>query len=251
MKHIDEIKDENKKNKLKIIRITIQTILIVGILALAVFAIIKLYPIFMKINDDEVYRQMIIDKISSYGSFSWLILIGIQIIQTILAVIPSGPVVIITGMMYNPWIAALICLVGQTIGAVIVIYLVKIFGYTFISLFIDPEQTKKFKILQDGKRCGVLMFSYLLIPLLPKDPIAFIVPFTKVKVKHFIWINLVARAPMTIVTSLLGSSIMTGEYIIAIVLGCLCAVLAALCFVFNKRIVDFIDKIIIKINTSR
>lgn len=252
-----KIKDEDieldgkKKNKLKIIRIVIQAILIVGILVLAVFAVIKLYPIFMKINDDEAYRQMIIDKISAYGNFSWLILIGIQIVQTILAVIPSGPVVIITGIMYNPWVASIICLVGQTLGAVIVIYLVKLFGYTFISLFIDPEQTKKFKILQDGKRCGVLMFSYLLIPLLPKDPIAFIVPFTKVKVKHFIWINLVARTPMTIVTSFLGSSIVTGNYIISLVLGIICGILALLCFIFNKKIVDYIDKITMKINTSK
>lgn len=245
-KKVHEELSEEKKKLLKILRIVIQALLLGGLLAVCIIAVINLYPIFMRINNDEIFRQEIVDQISSTGGFSWIILIGIQIIQAVLAVIPAGPVVIITGMIYNPFVATIICLVGQTIGAIIVIYLVKLFGYTFISLFIDPEQTKKFKILQDGKRCGVLMFSYLLIPLLPKDPIAFIVPFTKVKVKHFIWINLVARTPMTIVSVIFGNSLMTGEYLIAIILGVICAILALLCFIFNKRIVDFIDKLTIK-----
>lgn len=237
---------EKKKKNLKIARIIIQAILLGGILAVCIVAILKLYPIFMKINSDEIYRQELVEQIKSTGGFSWLILVGIQIIQTILAVIPAGPVVIISGMIYNPFLATIICLVGQTIGAVIVIYLVKLFGYTFISLFIDPEQTKKFKILKDGKRCGVLMFSYLLIPLLPKDPIAFIVPFTKVKVKHFVWINLLARTPMTIVSVIFGNSLMTGQYLLAIILGGACAILALLCFIYNKKIVNIIDKLTMK-----
>lgn len=87
------------------------------------------------------------------------------------------------------------------------------------------------------------MFSYLLIPFLPKDPIAFIVPFTKVKIRYFILINLFARLPMTIVSVIFGNSVITGNYIASIVIGSISFILALLCFIFNKKIIDILDKI--------
>ncbi len=238
--------EEEKKKKLRIIRITIQVILLVVLIGICIYAMIQLYPIFERVQKDEECRNYIIEQLNSFGSFSWIILMLLQVVQTVLAIIPAGPVVIVTGMMYHPALAVIICLVGQTLGALVVIGLVKLFGYSFLALFIDPEQPKKFKLLQDGKRCGVLMFSYLLIPFLPKDPIAFIVPFTKVKVRWFILINIIARTPITIVSVLFGNTLITGNFTVGIIIGCLSAVVAGLCFIFNKKIVAFIDKITTK-----
>ncbi len=235
--------DNNKRNKYKIIRLIIQAFILLLILAVIIFACIKLYPIFNRMQKDEIYLNEVLNKINSYGSISWLILIGMQVLQTILAVVPAGPIVMITGMLYNPFLAVVICLVGQTLGALAVIGLVKLFGYSFLALFIDPEQPKKLKLLDDGPRCGVLIFSYLLIPCLPKDPITFIVPFTKLKIRYFLIIQFFAKIPMTIVTVVLGNSLVTGNYIIAIILGGFSLILAILCFIFNKRIVNFIEKI--------
>lgn len=234
--------EEDKKKKYKIIRIIIQCALICLILGIAIYGCVLLYPIFVRMQNDEAYLEEVLTKIRSYGNISWLILIGMQILQTVLAIIPAGPVVILSGMLYHPAIAVIICLVGQTLGALLVIGLVKLFGYSFIALFVDPEQSRKFKILEDGKRCGVLMFSYLLIPFLPKDPIAFIVPFTKVKIRYFILINTIARLPMTIVSVIFGNSIMTGNYMISIIIGSISFLLAVLCFVFNKKIVSWLDR---------
>ncbi len=240
--------EDQKKIKLKRIRIILQLIVILVLIAAAIYATIKLYPIYKRVQDDEAFRDQIVERIQGFGGFAWAIIIGIQLIQTVLAVIPAGPVVIVTGMIYPPAIAVIISLVGQTLGAVLVIGLVKLFGNSFISLFIDPEQPKKFKLLEDGKRCGVLMFSYLLIPLLPKDPIAFIVPFTKVKVRYFLLINLVARTPMTIVSVVFGNSIISGNMIVAIIIACISGVLALICFIFNKKIVELIDRLTDKKN---
>ena len=234
--------EEEKKKQYKRIRIAIQIFIIIILTAVTIFACIKLYPIFIRMQKDEIYLNETINKIKSFGHFSWLILMGLQILQTVLAIIPSGPVVIITGMLYPPVLAVLICLIGQTLGALVVIALVKLFGNSFLALFIDPEQPKKFKLLEDGKRCGVLMFSYLLIPFLPKDPIAFIVPFTKVKVRYFIWINFFARLPMTIVSVIVGNSVITGHYVVGIVIGSISFILALLCFLFNKKIVLILDR---------
>lgn len=236
----------SESKRYKVVRIIIQSILLALLLLGVVIACIKLYPIFIRIQNDEIYRNEIVEQIQSTGIWGGLILISIQVVQTILAIIPSGPVVIIAGMMYEPWIAVLICLIGQTLGALLVIGLVKLFGYTFISLFVDLEKVKQFKILKNEKKCAVLMFSYSLIPLLPKDPLAFVVPFTKVKTWVFLVITFVARTPMTIVSVVFGNSIISGEFGLGIIIAGISLLLAILCFIFNNRIVNYLDKILVK-----
>ena len=236
----------SESKRYKVVRIIIQSILLALLLLGVVIACFKLYPIFIRIQNDEIYRNEIVEQIQSTGIWGGLILISIQVVQTILAIIPSGPVVIIAGMMYEPWIAVLICLIGQTLGALLVIVLVKLFGYTFISLFVDLEKVKQFKILNNEKKCAVLMFSYSLIPLLPKDPLAFVVPFTKVKTWVFLAITFVARIPMTIVSVVFGNSLISGEFGLGIIIAGISLLLAILCFIFNNRIVNYLDKILVK-----
>ena len=236
----------SESKRYKVVRIIIQSILLALFFLGVVIACFKLYPIFIRIQNDEMYRNEIVEQIQSTGIWGGLILILIQVVQTILAIIPSGPVVIIAGMMYEPWIAVLICLIGQTLGALLVIGLVKLFGYTFISLFVDLEKVKQFKILKNEKKCAVLMFSYSLIPLLPKDPLAFVVPFTKVKTWVFLAITFVARTPMTIVSVVFGNSLISGEFGLGIIISGISLLLAILCFIFNNRIVNYLDKILVK-----
>jgi uncharacterized membrane protein YdjX (TVP38/TMEM64 family) len=233
--------NETQKKYYKIIRIVTQTILLIGFLVLIVFLTVKLYPYFTKIQNDEAYRLEFTDKIRSYGFFSFFLILGAQIAQTILAVIPSGPIVMISGMLFNPFIAVIVCLIGQTIGAILVFYLVKLLGYNFIALFIDPDKIKNSKFIANKNRTNVLMFGYLLIPALPKDIVSFVAPFTKIKVKEFIFISFIARIPMTIVTVLMGSSIIDGRYILVIILAGISLILAILCFIFNKKIVNYLE----------
>ena len=231
-----------KKNKYKVIRIVIQAIVLILFLGLVIFATIKLYPIFKNIQKDEEYRNHFISKIESYGGLSFFLVLLCQILQTILAIIPSGPIVMVAGMLFHPAIAVLICLVGQTIGAVIVYYLVKLLGYSFLALFVDPDKIKNSKLLKHKTKTNILMLGYLLIPALPKDIVAFVAPFTKIKIMEFIAITFFARIPMTIVTVILGSSLINGSYILCIILALLSLTLAIICFIFNNRITNILKK---------
>ncbi|MBQ9124402.1 MAG: TVP38/TMEM64 family protein [Acholeplasmatales bacterium] len=234
--------NEDSKKKYKKIRIAIYTSVLLLIIAGLIFATIKLFPYFKRIQDDKLYREYIVEKLNSYDGLAGIIILLVQILQVILTVIPSGPIVIISGILFNPVIAIIICLVGQTIGSIIVYLLVKTLGYRFIALFFDPESIKNSKLLKNEVRCKVLMVGYMLIPGLPKDIIAFIAPFTKIKLKDFIIISFFGRLPMTIVTVLLGTSILAGSMPLAITLTCICILLALLCFIFQNKIINFLEK---------
>ncbi len=239
---MDELSKEKAK-KYKRIRIIIQIVVILLVLAGIIYLTVKLFPIVLKIQNDEEYRNHVLDEINKYGSWSWSLILLAQVVQTVLAVIPSGPIVMISGMLYNPAISVILCVLGQTIGAVIVFLLVKALGVRFIALMIDPDSIKNSKLLRSETKTEVLMFGYYLVPALPKDIIAFVAPFTKIKIRRFIIINLIARIPMTIVTVLMGSSIISGSYWLCIVLAIFSLLLAILCFIFNNKICRFIDKL--------
>ncbi|MGM9970016.1 MAG: TVP38/TMEM64 family protein [Anaeroplasma sp.] len=231
-----------KIDKYKMIRIISQSVLIVIFVLFIIYITIKSYPYFIKINDDQEFREQFINQIRSYGWMSFFIVLGLQIFQTIFMIIPSGPIVMVSGVLFHPFIAVLVCLIGQTLGSLIVYYLVKIFGYKFIVLFISPDQVKNSKLLGNEKRTEVLMFGYLLIPALPKDIIAFVAPFTNIKIQNFIFITFFARIPMTIVTVLMGNSLIKGNYLIVIILGIISFILAMLCFIFNTKIVAILER---------
>ena len=118
--------DIEKQKKQKRVRLIIQIIVIILLLAMAVGFTIYLLPIFVRIQKDEAFRNTVVEYISRLGNWSWIALIFIQVIQAILCVIPAGPVVILTGMLYNSFIAVIITIVGQTLGALAIIWLVKI-----------------------------------------------------------------------------------------------------------------------------
>jgi uncharacterized membrane protein YdjX (TVP38/TMEM64 family) len=237
---LKELNDIQKKNY-KIIRIITQAILLIAFIILIIFLTIKLYPYYMKIQKDEVFRIEFTEKIRSYGYLSFFLVLAAQILQCVLAIIPSGPIVMISGMLFNPFVAVIVCLLGQTIGGLIIYYLVKLLGYNFIALFIDPDKIKNSKLIANKNRTNVLMFGYLLIPALPKDIVSFVAPFTKIKIKEFILISFIARIPMTIVTVLMGSSIIDGRYILVTILAIISLLLALLCFIFNKKIVNYLE----------
>lgn len=216
--------------------------LIMGIfIILCIIATIYLYPIIKRMNTDELFRDEFKNKIASFGFFGILLLLLCFIIQNVLAVIPTAPFEIIAGLLYGTFGGIAISLIGSTLGSLVVILLVHLFGENFVKYFANIEDKKKFKFVNDPKRTEVIMFSILFMPGIPKDFLSFFVPFTKVKTLNFLVINLIARTPSVIISALFGNSLVNGHLTLAIVLFAIAAVISILGIVFNKQIVNFIN----------
>lgn len=239
-----EVLEEEKKKQYKKYRITISIILMAILIGGIVGLTIWLYPYFSRILTDQEYKEMVAEKVRSFGNIGAVFaLIGAQIIQTVLAIIPVGPIVMVSGILFNPWIGVLISLVGQTIGSIVVYLLVKLIGVRFVALFFDPDRIKKTKILESGTRTGVIMTGYFMIPALPKDLVSFAAPFTNIKFRWFVLISFFARIPLTIVSVMMGEALITGDYLLAIIIAVISSILAFLCFVFNSKITSFLEKL--------
>ena len=226
----------------KILRIILNSIVLSLFIGLSIFVVIRYYPLFRNIMIDDTAKEEFIDKIRGYGPYSSLVIIGLQIFQTIFMVIPSGPVVMAAGVLLHPFWAVVCSVAGQTIGGIIVYVLVKWLGYKFVSIFVDPEKIKNSKLFKNHDRTKVLLAGYLLIPAMPKDILAFICPFTKITLLEFAIINTIFRLPMTIVTVMISVSIIDKNYTLAIIFTILSALMALLCFIFQNKIIAILEK---------
>lgn len=239
------------KNKYRIIRIVISAIALALVLGLMIYFTIKLFPLAQAIQDDEEYRNEVVSEIRSYGALSFWLIVGLQVLQTVLAIIPAFPIVMLAGILFSPFEAVLTCIIGQTIGGIIVYWLVKLLGVKFIALFINPDKISESRLLKNTGRCEVIMAGYLMIPAIPKDIVSFVAPFTKIKFWHFVIIDFVFRIPMTVVTVIMGSALFTGDYTLAIVLGSISTVLALLEIIFNRKIVNWLDDLSVRFNKNK
>ena len=94
--------DPKKAKKYKIFRIIIEVVTLSILTGLLIWVLIKYLPYFLELSKDKAMRDEFITKIKGYGPASFFIVLGLQIFQVIFMIIPSGPIVIASGVVLNP-----------------------------------------------------------------------------------------------------------------------------------------------------
>ncbi len=234
----DELSKNNNKK-----RIIITSTILVVFLGLIVFLIVYYWDyVYGLITKDEAITKEIEALVEKAGPWAWLVLIFLIMLQVLFAVIPNGVFEMLAGIVYGPFLGVIIACVGISVGTLVVILLVKSFGRGFANLFVDLKDEEKYKFINDKKRCMFVMFGLLIIPGLPKDFLAFLVPFTKVKTWEYLILNIIGRLPTIIISVLFGDSLMNGNYSLTIILMCIGVVVGLICIIFNKQFSKLICK---------
>lgn len=165
--------------------------------------------------------QDIRQLITNSGIYGELIFVGVYILVTVLF-LPATPVSIAAGLLFGPFKAMALVIIGATIGATIAFLFARYFGRDFIQGFIKS----KFKKLKeyDGKinENGLLIVILLrLMPLFPFNGLNLALGLTKVKLRDYIMGTVVGIIPGVFVLTFLGGSLdnlKSPKFIIAILL---------------------------------
>ena len=195
-----------KKSK-KILKLTgiLVVIIIFGIL------IFKLMPWFISLAN-PVVRDEFKTYISSLGWKGAFVMLGIQILQVVIAVFPGEPVELLAGIIYGTWGGLLLCMVGLTIGTCIIFYSVRALGRGFVEWMFSKEKVQKLSFLNDNKKLEMLTFILFFIPGTPKDILTYVAPLTKIRPRDFFIISICARIPSIITSTYAGQTIIDGEW---------------------------------------
>jgi uncharacterized membrane protein YdjX (TVP38/TMEM64 family) len=179
---------------------------------------------FIKNLQDAEYREAFSTWVTELGFYGVLILFGLQIVQIIAAVIPGGPVALIAGAAYGVWGGLLILQVGNAAATAIIFFIVKKFGSPLIIRFFGRDVINSFSFLKNEEKTLQAAFILFLIPGLPKDTLTYFVCLTKLSLVQIILISTLPRIPGMLSTTLMGDSVMRGNWVLFILLFVITAV---------------------------
>ena len=191
-------------------------------------------------NNTEGMTNYIIDK----GIIAPILIVGIEAMQMICVFISVDFLQTAIGMTYPWYIAALICLIGVTLGSIIIYFLVHFLKFDS-SMF--KKNYKKVKII-DKKNTQTLMYLLFITPIVPLGFVCYYGATQKISFRRYLFTCITGALPDIIVAVALGNfikyALINDLPIWAIVLIVLCALglLFLLCGQLFKRFQKYSGK---------
>ena len=139
-----------KSTKIKIIKLIILVSLVLLITGLTIYFL----PILKNLNTQEGQLQFK-EKVNQSKILGFFILLGLEIAQIILAVLPGEPVEVLAGICFGTFWGTIFLMFSIFITTVLIYVLVKKNGKKFICEFFSKEQVEKIensKLFQDEKK---------------------------------------------------------------------------------------------------
>jgi uncharacterized membrane protein YdjX (TVP38/TMEM64 family) len=217
--------------------------LIILISIFAVFTVILtvvFWPFIQDLNNPE-YRESFILWVKSLGFLGIAVMLGIQILQIIIAVIPGGPVQIMAGMAYGAWGGLAVLLTGCILTTTIIFLTVRKFGLPLLRRFFGDEDINTWKFIKDFRKSARLIFILFLIPGTPKDLLTWLAPLANISLPAFVILSTLARIPAILTSTIMGDSIIQGKWILSISLFAGIALVGFLGMWLKDKITGFVN----------
>ena len=195
-------------------------------------------------SKDTAYS--VIDYLIQHSNIAFLLIIGLQIIQVVICVLPGQPLQIATGYMFGVVSGFLLSVTGAVIGTVISFFLAKLLGSEAVHLFFDEKTvTDRRRRLNSGK--GLLLaFLIYLIPGFPKDLLSYVAGISEVRFRPFLLASTAGRSPAMLGSILIGHFLGKQNYTAIIILTIAVAFLLLICFIKREELISFLDRIEMK-----
>ncbi|MCI8469541.1 MAG: TVP38/TMEM64 family protein [Eggerthellaceae bacterium] len=181
--------------------------------------------------------ERVMADVHAAGPAGVLILLAIQFLQIVVAFIPGEVVQIAAGLIYGPWLGALIIFVGCVISSAFIFVLVRKLGAPFVQAMVPAKYQGKFDEFEESGKLNIVVFILFLIPGMPKDVFTYLVPLTTMRLRDFILLTNFARIPGIVVSTYAAAGLANGDYLESLMLFGVVAVIAVLAMVFYDRII--------------
>ena len=200
-----------------------------------------LWPYFHDLFEPGGIDRIIAD-VRGAGPVGFLILLGLQFLQIVVAFIPGEVVQVAAGMLYGPWVGALVILVGCVLSSAFIFALVHRLGAPFVQSMVPTQYLEKFRRFEASGKLNITVFILFLIPGLPKDVFTYLVPLTDMRMRTFLVLSNVGRIPGIVVSTYAADGLVDGRIWESVVIFAVAAVIAILGIVFRERIMRMLDR---------
>lgn len=180
--------------------------------------------------------------ISSFGVYSPLAFILLQVIQVVVAPIPGGAIEFLGGYLFGVWAGMLYSTIGLTVGSWLAFSIARIFEKWAVEKFVSPKTMKKFDYLV-GHEGIILSFLLFLIPGFPKDALCYILGLTPMHLGIFLIISTIGRIPGTLIATLQGAKAFEHQYKFFLTLSGVSALIILIFYIYHEQIHQWIKKL--------
>jgi uncharacterized membrane protein YdjX (TVP38/TMEM64 family) len=205
------LKPQSDKSK----KLTLSLVAIGVLVILAGLAVVYGQPLWELFSSQDRIEQTIEDA----GAWGPVVLILMQILQTIAAPIPGQLTAFAGGYLFGTVLGTTYAMIGATIGFTIIFILARKLGRPFVEYFVDKKTLKKFDYLAESK--GVFIFFLTaLLPFFPDDLICFVAGLTKIPIRTLVIITFLGRLPTNLIYAFAGEGVANDNFeLVLYVLG--------------------------------
>ena len=158
------------------------------------------------------------EYLRSFGPLGWLVLLGLQLLQVFVALIPGELLESAAGYAYGPVLGTVLCYGGVILASGLVFFLVRRFGLRLVEVFVPREKLLQLRFLNTREKRDGLLFLLFFLPGTPKDLFTWFAGLTEVSLTRFLAITLAARIPSVLSSTFGGHLLGEGRYTGAILL---------------------------------
>lgn len=185
-----------------------KTIIFTFLLVLFFILIIILYkPLTYYLNNYEELKLFLKSK----GKLALFIIYFLQILQVVIAFIPSDFINLSSGYILGPYFGFLISYLGLVSGTIIAFYISRIFGKEIVLKFVKEETLNKISNKVSSNMSITNIFILSIIPFMPRDVLVYALGLTNIKPKKFLLPYLLARIPLVLILSITGDTLFKND----------------------------------------
>ncbi len=178
----------------------------------------------------------------SYGPYSPLAYILLQVLQVIIAPVPGGAVEFLGGYLFGEWAGFLYSMIGSILGSWVAFSLARVFEKYAVEKFVSPKNIKKFDYLM-GHEGVIISFLLFLIPGFPKDALCYLLGLTPMHIGIFLFISTLGRIPGTLMAVLQGAKAFNHQYISFFILLGISSLGILVFYIYHEAIHHWVKKL--------
>lgn len=191
------------------------------IVLLAVFFIFTCigYEYYFKYSYILINPNIVKEIVLSYGNFSILVFILMQILQVVVFFIPGEFIQVAGGYIFGAFWGGVISLIGITLGSVMVYFIANDYGKPLVEKLMLKKEVKFFKKILDVGSKKTVVFMFYLIPGIPKDALSYICGVSNISFKDFFIYSTLGRIPAIFISTYFGEKIYSKDVTSLITIG--------------------------------
>lgn len=186
---------------------------LVALVALVIACWQFLPGVYAWVSDADAVRAFV----AEHAVLSRLAMLGINIAQILVAVLPGEPVELASGYAFGFWEGTALCLVASAIASSAIFWAVRRWGWSVVGIFFDRSYLERFGWLTNTRRLELIMLVVFLIPGTPKDFLTYFAGLTEARFRAVFAITTLGRIPSIVTSTIAASAFGSGNYGVAII----------------------------------